>query len=189
MEEGREKDTAEGDVTRIAVSGSRTSEIETEVLSGDVDDRRVTKDAAVAGSEFTRKTMEVFTPENEAEGKVTSVDENDHNSGMEGEFVVCELVEGFAKEQKPARVKTPPQKRRAVIRVESAETQEYVSEQQGLEEIDVEEMEELSFVPSAVSEARWALHMCDNKCSREGFTFHQLAASVTEGGGAAHTIN
>ena len=26
------------------------------------------------------------------------------------------------------------------------------------------EMEELSFVPSAVSEPRWAVHMCDHKC-------------------------
>ena len=67
--------------------------------------------------------------------------------GMEGEFVVCDLIEGIGKEQNAARVKAPPQKRRAVIRVQSAETQEYVSEQQGLEEVDVEEMEELSFIP------------------------------------------
>ena len=26
-----------------------------------------------------------------------------------------------------------------------------------------EEMEEVSFAPSAVSELRWALHLCDNK--------------------------
>ena len=50
-------------------------------------------------------------------------------------------------------------------------------------------MEELSFVPSAVSEPRWALHMCDNKCSIEGFKFYQLAVIVTEEGGASRSIN
>ena len=43
MEEGREKVTAKGDVTRIVVSGSRTSEMEAELLSADVDDRRGTR--------------------------------------------------------------------------------------------------------------------------------------------------
>ena len=157
MEEGREKVIANCDVTRIAVSRSRTSEIETELLSADVDDRKVTKDAPIVGSECTRKAMEVST-KNEAAGKVSWVDEevsrnpeskgteettsvgDDHNSRMEGEFVVCEHVEEIGKEKSPARVEAPPQKRRAVIRVESADTQDYVSEPQGLEEIDVEEM-------------------------------------------------
>ena len=49
---------------------------------------------------------------------------------------------------------------------------------------DEKNMEELSFVPSAVSEPRWALHMCYNK----GFKFFEIAAIVSEGGGAAHTI-
>ena len=50
-------------------------------------------------------------------------------------------------EQQPVRAKAPPQKRRAVIRVESAETQDFVSEQQGLEELGQEEIEDLSFCP------------------------------------------
>ena len=108
---------------------------------------------------------------------------------MEGEFVVCEQIEEDWERAESRESQAPPQKRRAVIRVEAAKTQEYVSEPQGLEEIDDEEMEELSFILSAVSEPRWALHMCENKCSREGFTFCQLAAVVTEEGGAAHTIN
>ena len=41
MEEGREKVAAEGDVTRIAEGGSRTSQMEDEFFSADVDDRRV----------------------------------------------------------------------------------------------------------------------------------------------------
>ena len=93
----------------------------------------------------------------------------------------------MVKEQSPVRVKAPPQKSRAVTRVECEETQDYASEPQGLEETD-EEMEELSVVPSAVSEPRWALHMCD-ECSKEGFKFYQLEAIVMEERGAAHTIN
>ena len=98
-------------------------------------------------------------------------------------------TEEIGEEQSPARSKAPPQKTRAEIRVESAETQDNVSGQQGLEEIDIKEMEGLSFIPSAVSEPRWALYMCDYKCNKEGSTFFQLAAIVTEGGGAAHTVN
>ena len=84
-----------------------------------------------------------------------------HASAMERELVVCEQTEEVGKEQSPARVDAPPQKRREVVRVESAETQDYVSEPPGLEESDDEEIEELSFIPSAVSEPRWALPMCD----------------------------
>ena len=40
----------ENDVTQIVVSGSRTSEIEAELFSADVDERRVTKHAIIAGS-------------------------------------------------------------------------------------------------------------------------------------------
>ena len=102
---------------------------------------------------------------------------------------MCGHIKEIEKVQSPARINAPPQKRSAVVRTESAEAQEYVSEPQGFEEKDEEEMEELSFVPSAVSEPRWALHICDNKCNKEGYKFHQLAAVVTEeGGGKAHTI-
>ena len=57
--------------------------------------------------------------------------------------------------------KAPPQKGRAAVRVESAETEDYVSAppltsrmEQRMEAGNEEEMEELSFVPSAVSEPR-----------------------------------
>ena len=60
------------------------------------------------------------------------------------------------------QAKAPPQKRRAVTRVRSAGAQDYVSEPHWIEEKMGEEMEELSFIPSAVSEPRWALHMCDD---------------------------
>ena len=64
---------------------------------------------------------------------------DDFELGMEGDFVVCEHLEEFGGEQSPTRIKAPPQKRRAVIRVESVETQDYVSEPQGLEGIVVVE--------------------------------------------------
>ena len=60
---------------------------------------------------------------------------------------------------------------------------------QWIEEEHEEEMKELSFIPSAVSEPRWALHMCDDKFREEGFGFYQFPAIVTEEGGQARTIN
>ena len=87
-----------------------------------------------------------------------------------------------------------PQKRRAAIRVESVETRDCVSalnaDEHGAEhQADENDVEELRFVPSAVSEPRWALHMCDDKCGKEGFTFFTAAAVVSEEGGAADTLN
>ena len=85
--------------------------------------------------------MEVST-RNETEGKFSSVYEevsrNQERKGMEETIliVVCEHVQEMGKQQSPAQVKAQPKKRRAVIRVESAETQDYVSEPQGLRERD-----------------------------------------------------
>ena len=79
------------------------------------------------------------------------------NSGMKGELVVCEHIGETGKQQSPTQVKAPPQKRRAVIRVKSAETQDNESEPQGVEVRDEGEMEELRFIPSAVSEPRWSV--------------------------------
>ena len=112
-----------------------------------------------------------------------------HRSETEEDFVMCKHTKEFEGEESPARSKAPPQKkRRAVVRTESAEMQDDVSRQQGVEEIDAEEMEELSFIPSAVSEPRWALHMCYNKCNEESNKFYQLAAIVTEGRAARQPV-
>ena len=51
-----------------------------------------------------------------------------------------------------------------------------------------EEMKDLGFIPSAVSDPRWALHMCDNKCTEKGYKLCQIAAVVTVEGGAVHTL-
>ena len=63
------------------------------------------------------------------------------------------------------------------------------SPDQKMEAEDVKNMEELSPVPSAVSELRWAVHVCDNKCGAKGFKFFDIADVVSEGEGAAHTVN
>ena len=71
-----------------------------------------------------------------------------------------------------------------MIRVDRAETQDYVSELPGLEERDEEEMEELSFIPRAVSEPRWALHTTnEEKRATSSTNLRPLE------GGAARTIN
>ena len=88
-------------------------------------------------------------------------------TGMEGGFVMCERMGEVGEERQPVRVKAPVWKRRAVIRVESAETQDTVSGQQGVEDFGAEETSELSFVPSAVSEPQWDLQMCGNKCAEK----------------------
>ena len=56
--------------------------------------------------------------------------------------------------------------------------------EQKMEAEDEKDMEELSFVPSAVREPRWTLHMCDSQCGEEGFEFFETAAFATE-----HAIN
>ena len=92
------------------------------------------------------------------------------------------------------QVKAPPQKGRTVMRAESVEAQDYVSAPLLTSHLEQkmeaeEEVEELSFVPSAASEPRWVLHMCAKKCSEQGLKFFRIAAIVTGEGGAAHTIN
>ena len=53
----------------------------------------------------------------------------------------------------------------------------------------------LDFVPSAVSDwAGWheplrVKYMCDQKCNKEGFKFHDIAAILVEDDGKPHTIN
>ena len=82
-------------------------------------------------------------------------------------------------------------KRKAVVRKEFADTQEYESRQQDWNK----SLEELAFVPSAVSDsAAWrdsfrVKYMCDKKCNKEGFKFCDIAAILVEDDGKPHTIN
>ena len=78
--------------------------------------------------------------------------------------------------------------RRAVICVEMEETQDYVMERRSCGYLSQEEVEEIGFVPSAVSEPLWALHLFYNECSEQGFKYFQLAAIASEEEGAVCTI-
>ena len=87
-------------------------------------------------------------------------------------------------------------KRKAVVQKEFADTQEYESRQQNDVEVDLNKsLEELSFVPSVVSDsARWrdsfrVKYMCDKKCNKEGFKFCDIAPILVEDDGKPHTIN
>ena len=51
--------------------------------------------------------------------------------------------------------------------------------------INPEEAEELAFVPSALSEARGAIYLCDNHCSEKTVRYWQFALVVVEEGGEA----
>ena len=73
-------------------------------------------------------------------------------------------------------VKSP---KRKVIRVESEETQDYVRE---AKDMNQEEAEERSFVPSATSVAQKLLFRCDNRCSEETLSFWQFCVGGGKGG-------
>ena len=89
--------------------------------------------------------------------KSTNVEEavaGEEASSMEAEggFMMCEV-----EEQQMVRVEERSQKRRAVIRVESEETQYYAMERRRCGYRSQEEVEESGFVPSAVSSVGLAL--------------------------------
>ena len=122
------------------------------------------------------------------------------HSEAEGDLLVSEvgvLQRDSEEDQRSfCQAEAPPQKRRAAKRVESAEAQDCVSPppltrgtEQKMEVEDEKNMEELCFASSAVSEPRWALRKCDNKCRAKGFKFSNIAAIVSEVGGAAHAIH
>ena len=67
---------------------------------------------------------------------------------------VNEHIGEVGEEQQPARVKAPPQRRKSGDTCGINGTHDYVPGQQGLEDLGQEKIEELSFVPSAVSESR-----------------------------------
>ena len=87
---------------------------------------------------------------------------------------MCEV-----EEQQAVRVEAQPQKRRAVIRVESEEPQDDALERRRCGP-GQEEVEETGFVPSAVSEPVCALHLCDKKCSEQGFKYFQLMQALQQ---------
>ena len=74
------------------------------------------------------------------------------------DFVMCEV-----EEQQAARVEVQGPKRKAVIRVESEETQDYVRTRFADKNFRQTEVEETGFVQSALCEPRGAILWCDNR--------------------------
>ena len=68
----------------------------------------------------------------------------------------------------------------------SEETQDYVREANDLNQ---EESEETSFVPSATSVPQKLMFRCDNQCSEETLSFWQLAPVVIREGEESYTTN
>ena len=73
-------------------------------------------------------------------------------------------------------IKSP---KRKIIQVESEETQDYVRE---ANDMDQEEGEELSFVPSASSVPQKPSLRCDNQCSEKTLSLWPLASVVIKEG-------
>ena len=75
-------------------------------------------------------------------------------------------------DQRSVGIELAEEKRKAVVRKESADTQEQESCQLNDMDVDMDEKEELSFVPSAVSRtAGWhePKLVCDRQCREDGF--------------------
>ena len=76
--------------------------------------------------------------------------------------------------------------KRKAIRVASEETQDYVKE---ANDMNQEEAQEISFVPSANSVPQKPLFRCDNQCSEKTLSFWQFASVVIKEGEESHTTN
>ena len=103
----------------------------------------------------------------EVEG--TNVDSNGEGHHGRGKVKNHRSQSGVQGEE-GEEIKSP---KRKVIRVESEETQDYVREAKST---DQEEVEELSFVPSAISVPQKMIFRCDNQCSEKTLSFWQLAS-------------
>ena len=68
----------------------------------------------------------------------------------------------------------------------SEETQDYVRE---ANDMNQEEAQEISFVPSAISVPQKPLFRCDNQCSEKTLSFWQFASVVIKEGEESYTTN
>ena len=90
--------------------------------------------------------------------------------------------ESEALEAQGEEVKSP---KRKVIRVESEETLNNVR----ANDLNHEESEEISFVPSAISVPQKPLFRCDNQCSEKTLSFWQFVSVVIREGDESYTTN
>ena len=135
----------------------------------------------------------------EPEGETETLETKVVSNGVEGVHADpnfegrCERVqvketktpEGKAKRQEK-KVKKLRAQNGNFIRVESEETQDYVTE---ANDMDREEGEETSFVPSAISVPEKPLSRRDNQRSENTLSFWQLASVVIKEGEESYTTN
>ena len=102
---------------------------------------------------------------------------------MSGEQLKDSRRESEAPGEEGEEVKSP---KRKVIRVEFEETQDCVREANDLNQ---EESEEISIVPSAIGVPQKPSFRCDNHCSEKTLSFWQFASVVIKEGEESYTAN
>ena len=91
--------------------------------------------------------------------------------------------ESEAPGEKGEEIESP---KRTIIRVESEETQDFVRE---AKDVDQEDVEEISVVPSAIIVPQKPMFRCGNQCNGKTLSFWQLASVVIEEGEESYTAN
>ena len=91
----------------------------------------------------------------------------------------------FGDQSSVSSTRASQKKKKAVVRKESADTQECEScHQNGMEGSRDESMPTAGW-----RESFRVKYMCDKKCNKEGFKFNDIAAISVENDGKPHTIN
>ena len=127
-----------------------------------------------------RETLETKVVSNGVEGVHVNPNGEGHH---EREQVKSSRRESEAPGEEGEEIKSPKQK---IFRVESEETQDYVRE---ATDMNQEEAEEISFVPSAIGVPQKPLFRCDNQRSEKTLSFWQFASVVIKEGEESYTTN
>ena len=132
---------------------------------------------------FSWNDAEGFSVNPEGEGRHEQVRANITRKERENQAKTEEKVDGEAPCEECAEIQSP---KRKVIRVESEETQDCVREALNL---SINEAEEISFVPSAISIPQKPMFLCDNQFSDKTLRFWQFASVVVEDGEEPYRAN
>ena len=147
-EEGWWTADLEGGKEKLAVKGAVTSTARGSKSTDRKDDHRSPR-AASTKEEGEGVRLTAAESQEDDEVLLDVRPSQPSSNEAEGDIIMCEVGE-----QQAARVEVQAPKRRAVIRVESEGTQDYVLERRSYRDLSQEE-----FVPSALSEHRGAEHL------------------------------
>ena len=176
----------------LVIGGNQVEEMSFESSRKGQDVQIVMSETAGKATRGRREDVWRLEPEGEAELLKTKVVSNGMKSihldpNGEGRHERRQVQNSRRQSEAPGEEgeekKTP---KRKIIRVVSEETEDYVRE---ATDMDKEEDEEISFVPSAISVPRKPLFRSDNQCSEMTLNFWQLASVVTKEGEKPHTTN